>query len=126
MGKRLKKYFSVLLAGVMIFSSSSFLSYAKTEIYSDWSDWSTTPVTADGNTEVETKTVSEYWRTRYDYDYYCTWYAGDSASNPYVYSNTGGNWHYLENVGSYYSVYSYFFLYLNTCHDIDGCFLPQP
>ena len=107
MGKRLKKYFSVLLAGVMIFSSSSFLSYAKTEIYSDWSDWSTTPVTADGNTEVETKTVSEYWRTRYDYDYYCTWYAGDSASNPYVYSNTGGNWHYLENVGSYYSVYSY-------------------
>ncbi len=107
MGKRLKKYFSVLLAGVMVFSSYSILSYAKTEIYSDWSDWSTTPVTEDSNTEVETKTVSEYWRTRYDYDYYCTWYAGDSASNPYVYSNTGGNWHYFENVGSYYSVYSY-------------------
>lgn len=80
---------------------------AKTAIYSEWSSWSTTPVTASETLEVETKTVNEYWRTRYDYDYYCTWHNGSTPAQAYEYSNTGGNVNFSSSTGSYATVYSY-------------------
>ncbi|MCR5522243.1 MAG: InlB B-repeat-containing protein, partial [Clostridia bacterium] len=119
MGRGFKKSFAlslcivimlgVVLAGVLFETPAK----AQSVIYSDWSEWSTTAVSATDSREVQTKTVSEYWRTRYDYDYYCTWHAGASAADAYEYSNTGGNWHFYVHDSSnpnnwwYYSVYSY-------------------
>ncbi|MCD8181709.1 MAG: S-layer homology domain-containing protein [Firmicutes bacterium] len=56
--------------------------------YGDWSDWSTTPVSATSKREVETK--EEVTATQYHYAHYCT---GASASPAYQTSN----WQFADN-----------------------------
>ncbi len=125
MGNRFKKATSVILCFVLLFGYSatggeglagaldslfdalSVKASAETDIYSDWSSWSTTPVSSNSSREVQTKKVNEWWRTLYNYDYYCTWKDGSSAATAYEYSNVSGNYHYYGSTGFYITAYSY-------------------